>query len=88
MSVVNPTARKPSWTSARSTSVRVTGSCSLKTQATRVFSYTLPFAAAYSSMEPCQSTWSSARLSTADEAGATRWVQCSWKLESSRARTS
>ena len=88
VSVVKPIARQPSWTSARSTRVRVSGSCSLNTQATRVFAYTLPLAAAYSSIEPCQSTWSSARFSTADDAGASPCVQCSWKLESSRASTS
>jgi len=45
------------------------------------------FAEAYAAIEPCQSRWSSATLSTHPAAGTTDGDQCSWKLDSSTAST-
>ena len=45
-------------------------------------------AAAYASMDPCQSRWSSATLRTTPTSGRQLGAQCSWKLDSSAASTS
>src|SRR3954467_5923813 len=46
------------------------------------------FASAYALMEPCQSRWSGAMFRTAAASGCSDEDQCSWKLDSSTARTS
>src|SRR5215218_5597986 len=90
---VKPTARQPSTTSASRTSCSVRGSATLYTQAFWVRWYTSPLSRAYASSDPCQSTWSGATLRTALASGDTECSrsgpsQCSWKLDSSTARTS
>src|SRR5690606_21552718 len=55
--------------------------------ATRLPVKIFALAAPYASIEPCQSRWSAARLSTAPETGASEEDQCSWKLDSSTAST-